>query len=55
MIENSLKSVETSENMQALLTALAPLADLLKDESFGDFENKSSLRGSSRSSTRDAC
>ncbi|RNA00408.1 serine threonine- kinase Nek11 isoform X2 [Brachionus plicatilis] len=54
LIQMSLKCEETPENMQALLTSLAPINVFFEDDTFGDYDNKSTLKASSSSTLRNA-
>lgn len=54
LIQISLKCEETPEKMQALLTCLAPLNTFFEDETFGDYENMSTLKGTSSSTLKNS-
>lgn len=52
IIEKSVQCSNTPTKMGALINALAPLSDIIDDQIFGDFDDKSTLRATPKSTMR---
>ena len=51
-IKKSLHNAKTPENVSSLINSLASLSEILNDESFGDYDEKSTIRSTPRNSMR---
>lgn len=51
-IKKSLHNAQTPDNVAALINSIASLSEILNEESFGDYDDKSTIRSTPRSSIR---
>lgn len=52
IIEKSLDCARTSTKMAALINSLAPLSEIIDDDAFGEYDDKSTLRGTPKGTLR---
>jgi hypothetical protein len=52
IIEKAVSCAPSPNKMAALINSLAPLSEIIDDEAFGEFDDRSTLRGTPRSTLR---
>jgi hypothetical protein len=52
LIKKSLKNAQTPENISSLINSIAYISELVNDEVFGDYDDKSTIRSTPRGSIR---
>jgi hypothetical protein len=52
IIQKSVECAKTPTKMSALINSLAPLSEIIDEEAFGEFEDKSTLRPTPKSTLR---
>ena len=52
IIQRSLESARTPEKMSSLINSLAALGDIIDEDTFGEYDEKSTLKGTPGSTLR---